>query len=49
MSDTQEKKAVQNFIAKIADKDYSAAQQALHNAVAEKIKSRVRTCISQEK
>jgi hypothetical protein len=49
MSDPQEKKAVQSFIAKIAEKDYSAAKQALQNAIAEKIKSRVRTCISQEK
>jgi len=46
---TIEKKSVQSFISKIANKDYSEAQIALQNAVAEKIKTRVRNYISQEK
>ena len=49
MSDTTEKKSVQSFISKIANKDYSAAQSALQSAVAEKIKTKIRSYVSQEK
>lgn len=49
MSTTIEKKSVQSFISKIANKDYSAAQSALQDAVAEKIKTKVRSYITQEK
>jgi vacuolar-type H+-ATPase subunit F/Vma7 len=44
-----EKKSIQTFISKVANKDYAAAQVSLQNAIAEKIKSRVRNYISQEK
>jgi hypothetical protein len=43
------KKATQNFIAQIANRDYSQAKIALQNVVAEKIKNKVRTYINQEK
>ena len=43
------KKATQNFIAQIANKNYSQAKTALQNVVAEKIKNKVRTYINQEK
>jgi len=49
MSETIEKKSVQNFISKIANKDYSEAQTALQDAVAEKIKTKIRNYVSQEK
>lgn len=49
MSTTIEKKSVQNFISKITNKDFSAAQAALQDAVAEKIKTKIRSYISQEK
>jgi hypothetical protein len=44
----EEQKTIQNFIGKIANKDYSEAQQALQNAVEEKIKNKIRSCITQE-
>jgi len=43
------KKATQNFISQIANKDYSQAKIALQAVVAEKIKNKVRTYINQEK
>ena len=43
------KKATQNFIAQIANGNYSQAKVALQNVVAEKIKNKVRTYINQEK
>lgn len=49
MIQTPEKKSVQSFISKIANKDYSAAQNALQDAVAEKIKTKIRNYVSQEK
>lgn len=45
---TDEQKAITGFIGKIADKDYSQAQQALEAAVAEKMKSKIRNYINQE-
>jgi hypothetical protein len=44
-----EQKTVQNFIAQVANKNYSAAQAALQNVVAEKIKNKIRNYISTEK
>ena len=43
------KKATQNFIAQIDNKNYSQAKNALQNVVAEKIKNKVRIYINQEK
>lgn len=45
---TEEQKSVTNFIGKIANKDYSEAQQALETAVAEKIKNKIRNYVNQE-
>jgi hypothetical protein len=44
----EEQKAVTNFIGKIANKDYSEAQTALQDAVAEKLKNKIRSYITQE-
>ena len=45
---SEEQKAVTNFIGKIANKDYSEAQTALQDAVAEKLKNKIRSYITQE-
>jgi hypothetical protein len=44
-----EKKALQNFIAQIAKKEFSSANAALQTVVAEKIKNKVRNYLSREK
>jgi hypothetical protein len=46
---TEEQNTITNFIGKIANKDYSDAQQALENAVAAKLKTKIKTYIEQEK
>ena len=43
-----EQKTVQDFIVKIANKDYSEAKTALQDAVASKLKNKIRSYISQE-
>lgn len=45
---TEEQKSIANFIGKIANKDYSEAQQSLEAAVAEKIKNKIRNYVNQE-
>ncbi len=45
---TQEQNTITNFIGKIANKDYSEAQQALQDAVEAKIKNKIRSYINQE-
>ncbi len=45
---TEEQKAITNFIGKIANKDYSQAQQSLEQAIAEKIKNKIRSYVNQE-
>jgi hypothetical protein len=45
----EEQKTITGFIGKIANKDYSDAQQALENAVATKLKTKIKTYIEQEK
>lgn len=45
---TEEQKSITNFIGKIANKDYSEAQQALEAAVAEKLKSKIRSYVNKE-
>ena len=44
----EEQKTITNFIGKIANKDYSEAQQALEAAVEEKLKNKIRGYINQE-
>jgi uncharacterized membrane protein YqhA len=46
---TEEQTTITNFIGKIANKDYSEAENALENAVATKLKNKVRAYIEQEK
>jgi hypothetical protein len=46
---TEEQNTITGFIGKIANKDYSEAQQALEAAVAEKLKTKIRSYIEQEK
>jgi hypothetical protein len=43
-----EQKTITGFISKIANKDYSEAQQALQDAVEAKIKNKIRSYINQE-
>lgn len=45
---TEEQKTVTNFIGKIANKDYSDAQQALQDAVEAKLKNKIRSYVNQE-
>lgn len=45
---TEEQKSITDFIGKIANKDYSEAQQSLETAVAEKIKNKIRNYVNQE-
>ena len=45
----QEQKTVENLISKIADKNYSEAQQALQAAVEAKLKTKIRDYVAQEK
>ena len=45
---TEEQKTVTNFIGKIANKDYSEAQQALEAAVEAKLKNKIRSYVNQE-
>ena len=45
---TEEQNTITNFIGKIANKDYSEAQQALEAAVETKIKNKIRSYVSQE-
>lgn len=44
----EEQNTITNFIGKIANKDYSEAQQALEAAVEAKLKNKVRNYINQE-
>ena len=44
----EEQKTITSFIGKIANKDYSDAQQALQDAVEAKIKNKIRSYINQE-
>jgi hypothetical protein len=44
----EEQKTINNFIGKLANKDYSDAQQALQDAVEAKIKNKIRSYINQE-
>ena len=44
----EEQKSVTNFIGKIANKDYSEAQQALEAAVETKLKNKIRNYVNQE-
>lgn len=43
-----EKNKIQEFISKLADKNYSDANKALTNLVTEKIKNKVRKCLTPE-
>ena len=45
---TEEQNSITNFIGKIANKDYSEAQQALEGAVEAKIKNKIRNYVNQE-
>jgi hypothetical protein len=45
---TQEQNTITNFIGKIANKDYSEAQQALQDAVETKLKNKIRSYVNQE-
>ena len=45
---TDEQQTITSFIGKIANKDYSDAQQALEAAVEVKIKNKIRSYINQE-
>lgn len=45
---TDEQTTITNFIGKIANKDYSDAQQALQDAVEAKLKNKIRSYINQE-
>jgi len=44
----EEQKTITSFVGKIANKDYSEAQQALEAAVAEKIKNKIRNYVNRE-
>jgi hypothetical protein len=44
----EEQTTITNFIGKLANKDYSEAQQALQDAVEAKIKNKIRSYINQE-
>jgi len=43
---TQEKKAIQEFLTHISVKDYAKAEKAMQNAVEEKLKTKIRSEIS---
>jgi hypothetical protein len=43
-----EKTKIQEFVGKLTDKDYSSANKALTDLVAEKLKNRVRNCLSEQ-
>jgi hypothetical protein len=45
---SNEKQAIQTFINSLVSKDYSQARTNLESAVAEKLKSRIRSSISNE-
>ena len=45
---TEEQNTITNFIGKIANKDYSEAQQALEAAVETKLKNKIRNYVNQE-
>jgi hypothetical protein len=45
---TEEQKTITSFIGKIANKDYSEAQQSLENIVAAKLKNKIRSYVNQE-
>jgi hypothetical protein len=45
---TEEQKTITNFIGKLANKDYSDAQQALETAVETKLKNKIRNYVNQE-
>jgi hypothetical protein len=45
---TEEQKTITGFIGKIANKDYSEAQQALEAAVEAKLKNKIRSYVNQE-
>jgi len=45
----EEQKTITDFIGKIANKDYSEAQNSLENVVAAKLKNKIRTYVEQEK
>jgi|694.fasta_scaffold145375_3 hypothetical protein len=45
---TEEQTTITNFIGKLANKDYSEAQQALEDAVAAKLKNKIRNYVNQE-
>ena len=44
----EEQKTITGFIGKIANKDYSEAQQALEAAVETKLKNKIRNYVNQE-
>lgn len=44
----EEQKTITNFIGKIANKDYSDAQQALESAIEAKLKNKIRNYVNQE-
>jgi hypothetical protein len=44
-----EKIKIQEFVSNLTDKDYSSANKALHNLVAEKLKNRIRDCVDNDK
>ena len=44
----EEQQTITGFIGKIANKDYSEAQQALEAAVEVKIKNKIRSYVNQE-
>ncbi len=43
-----EKIKIQEFVSKLTDKDYSCANKALHELVAEKLKNRIRGCLNEQ-
>ena len=45
---SEEQKTITNFIGKLANKDYSEAQQALETAVETKLKNKIRNYVNQE-
>ena len=45
---TEEQNTITNFIGKIANKDYSEAQQSLQDAVEAKLKNKIRSYVNQE-
>jgi hypothetical protein len=46
---TEEQKSIEALIGKLADKNYSSAKDSLQDAVAEKIKIKIRSFLEQEK